>query len=227
MTANENALTVNHLCVTYGNGVTAVRDLSLAVKPGEVLGVMGHSGSGKTSLARALVGLVPHRGEVFLSGQNAAVLGRKERSRLVQPIFQNPYSSLNPALTVGQILAEPLRIHKPHPHSRAQCREAAAERLASLSLPPSSAKRYLRELSGGERQRVAIGCAFMLDAPLLIADEICSALDVLAQATVLNLLQKRVRERNMAGLFISHDPQACEWLSDRILHLKDGGLCGE
>jgi ABC-type dipeptide/oligopeptide/nickel transport system ATPase subunit len=216
MGVDVNALAVNHLSVTYGNGVKAVQNLSFAVKAGEVLGIMGHSGSGKTSLARALVNLVPHAGEVLLSDQNAASLTRKARSRLVQPIFQNPYSSLNPALTVGQLLAEPLRIHKQYR------REAVGEMLESLSLSPAYAKRYERELSGGERQRVAIGCAFMLDTPLFVADEICSALDVLVQATVLNLLRKRVREHNAACLFISHDPQACEWLSDRILHLKDG-----
>jgi ABC-type dipeptide/oligopeptide/nickel transport system ATPase subunit len=222
MGADVDALAVNHLSVTYGNGVKAVQDLSFAVKAGEVLGIMGHSGSGKTSLARALVGLVPHTGEVLLADKSAASLSRKERSRLVQPIFQNPYSSLNPALTVGQILAEPLRIHKQRPHGGYA--EAVAEMLEALSLPPAYAKRFVRELSGGERQRVAIGCAFMLDTPLLVADEICSALDVLVQATVLNLLRKRVRERSMACLFISHDPHACEWLSDRILHLKNGRL---
>jgi ABC-type dipeptide/oligopeptide/nickel transport system ATPase subunit len=222
MAAKVNALTVNHLSVTYGNGVKAVQDLSFAVAPGEVLGIMGHSGSGKTSLARALVDLVPHTGDVLLSEKNAAALTRKARSRLVQPIFQNPYSSLNPALTVGRLLAEPLLIHKQAP--RVACREAVAEMLEALSLPPAYAKRYVRELSGGERQRVAIGCAFMLDTPLLIADEICSALDVLVQATVLNLLKKRVREYNAACLFISHDAAAAEWLSDRILRLKDGRL---
>ncbi|MDR3312493.1 MAG: ATP-binding cassette domain-containing protein [Spirochaetaceae bacterium] len=204
--------------MTYPGGIRAVRDVSISIAQGEVLALIGESGSGKTSLARALASLVPYSGQVSLMGNPVSSLNRLERSRRLQLVFQNPYTYLNPAKTVGQILEEPLIIHargkRPGP-------AMTEEMLTALDLDPAYRTRSIRELSGGERQRVAIGCALMLNPSVILADEALSALDVLVQARILALL------RSHTCLFISHDISAAAYFSHRIAVMYRGEIVEE
>jgi oligopeptide transport system ATP-binding protein len=192
----------------------AVDGVDLTIERGEALALVGESGSGKSTLARALTGLVPlNAGEVKLGGR--VLRGRRSRAdqRRVQMVFQDPYSSLNPRLTVGGMLHELLRVH--HVVPRAEVDAYSQELVRLVGLAPDSLHAYPRQFSGGQRQRVAIARALALSPGLLVADEPVSALDVSVQATILNLLQDLQASLGLTLLLISHNLAVVRHLCDR------------
>lgn len=205
------------LTVRYGD-VTAVDGVSLSVGRGEVLGLVGESGCGKSSLARALLRLSPIAGgQIRLAGRDITSLPERSlrplRSRM-QMVFQDPFASLNPRRTVGQAIGDPLRVVLGLP--RRDVRQRVATLLDQVGLRPEHADRLPHEFSGGQRQRVAIARALALDPDLLICDEPVSALDVSVRAQILNLLADLRAARGLAMLFISHDLSVVERIADRV-----------
>ena len=203
----------------------AVHRLSFEIHEGETLGVVGESGCGKSTLARAILQLVPTaEGQILWQGENLAALSpselKKRRSRL-QMVFQDPLASLNPRMTISEILGEPLRIHKPE-LSRKQVRAEAATLLERVGLSEQMLPRYPHEFSGGQCQRIGIARAMILRPKLIVCDEPVSALDVSVQAQILNLLLDLQREFKLALLFISHDLSVVRRISHRVLVLYLG-----
>jgi oligopeptide/dipeptide ABC transporter ATP-binding protein len=198
--------------------VRAVDDVSLAIRPGETLGLVGESGCGKSTLGRLMLRLVePTSGEVFFDGEPllslpAAELRRKRRH--MQMIFQDPYGSLNPRMRVAQIVGEGLAIHGLG--SRTERAERVRKLLAMVELPPDAADRYPHEFSGGQRQRIGIARALAVEPRFIVADEAVSALDVSIQAQILNLLQEVQQRLGLTMLFIAHDLRIVEHVSDRV-----------
>ncbi|AMX98121.1 ABC transporter ATP-binding protein [Mesorhizobium ciceri] len=197
--------------------VHAVEGVSFSIAPNETLALVGESGCGKSTTAKALAGLVPYSGDIAIGGRNLSGLGRDERKavrRDVQMIFQDPYASLDPRMRVGDLVAEPLLIHG------IASKEERSQRVAALfervGLSPDQMELYPHEFSGGQRQRVCIARALALRPKLIIADESVSALDVSVQARVLDLLKELQREFGVAYLFISHDMAVVENISDRV-----------
>ncbi|MBV0893656.1 ABC transporter ATP-binding protein [Microbacterium sp. NC79] len=204
----------------------AVKDVSLAIPRGETVAIVGESGSGKTTTARMLLKVIePTAGVMRFDGQDVAQLKGKElRSfrQKVQPIFQDPYSSLNPMFTIERIIAEPLEFYK---RGNASARRTKVrELMEAVALPTSMLHRYPSELSGGQRQRVAIARSLALDPELIVCDEPVSALDVLVQDQILTLLGDLQRERGLSYLFISHDLAVVRLISDYVCVMKDGEL---
>ncbi len=199
--------------------VRAVDGVSFDVYPGETVGIVGESGCGKSTTGRAVVRLEPPTsGSVLFDGTDIATLSTAKMRRLrteLQMVFQDPYSSLNPQIRIGDLLAEPLVAHKRL--DRAGARAKAAEMLATVGLPKLSLDRYPHELSGGMRQRVGIARALMLEPRLIVCDEPVSALDVSIQAQVLNLLKDLQGEFGLTYVFISHGLGAIKYISDRIV----------
>ncbi|TDF62384.1 ABC transporter ATP-binding protein [Cupriavidus sp. L7L] len=194
--------------------VHAVNEVSLQVRKGEVLGVVGESGCGKSTLGRMLAGLLPQSGgEIAWEGRPADVASAGYR-RAVQMVFQNPYASLNPRLRIGRAITEGAVYHRMV--SRARAAELAGELLQQVGLDPSYAERYPHEFSGGQRQRVAIARALALRPRLLICDEAVSALDVSVQAQIINLFMQLRREHGLTYVFISHNLAVVEHMSDRV-----------
>lgn len=198
--------------------VKAVDGVSLAVARGETLGLVGESGCGKSTLARSILRLVPvTSGEILLDGENLVDLDRKALRRMrrnAQMIFQDPYASLNPRMTVFDILAEPLRLHR-----IARRRELTAkigELMDKVGLARRHMRKYPHEFSGGQRQRIAIARALAVEPSVILADEPVSALDVSVQAQILNLLLDLRRESSLTMLFISHDLSVVKHIADRI-----------
>lgn len=205
----------------------AVEELSFSLCAGETLGLVGESGSGKSTLARALLRLVPAAaGEVRWRGENLFDLGRRsmrERRRAMQMVFQDALASLDPRMTIGEILAEPLRLFEPRVAWRE--RRLRIERMIErVGLPRSTSNRYPHELSGGQCQRVAIGRAMMSGPELLICDEAVSSLDVSIQGQIVNLLMDLQAQSGMALLFISHNLAVVRHLSRRVLVMYGGRL---
>lgn len=197
--------------------VHAVEGVSFSIAPNETLALVGESGCGKSTTAKALAGLVPYSGEIAIGGRNLSGLGRDERKavrRDVQMIFQDPYASLDPRMRVGELVAEPLLIHG------IASKQERSDRVAALfervGLSADQMELYPHEFSGGQRQRVCIARALALRPKLIIADESVSALDVSVQARVLDLLKELQREFGVAYLFISHDMAVVENISDRV-----------
>jgi peptide/nickel transport system ATP-binding protein len=222
-------LEVRDLAKSYGHGAATLRivdGISFDIARGEVLGLVGESGSGKTTIARAVLRLIePTSGRVTFDGHvltslNAASL-RKLRAR-VQYIFQDPYASLSPRMSVGEILTEGLAIQGIGPRSVRL--ERARTALAQVELPEDSLNRYAHEFSGGQRQRIGIARALALGPDLLVADEPVSALDVSIQAQVINLLRDLQKRLGLAMLFISHDLAVVEYLCDRVVVLYLGRI---
>jgi oligopeptide transport system ATP-binding protein len=205
----------------------AVDDVSLHVREGEALGIVGESGCGKSTLARAVLQLVrPSSGAVVWLGKNIENLPERELRPLrrdMQIIFQDPLASLDPRMTVGETIAEPLRVHKPE-LDRAARRAAVASMLTRVGLNPGDINRYPHEFSGGQCQRIGIARAMILNPRLLICDEPVSALDVSIQAQIINLLRDLRRDQNMTILFVSHNLAVVRRLCDRVAVLYLGKL---
>ena len=209
--------------VRYGRQAPVLRDVSLSIGRGECLGVVGESGSGKSTLGRAILQMVPHEGRIILDGRQLSSLrgtdARHARRRL-QVVFQDPRESLNPTLSVGEIVTEPLRIAGTA--NRSQRHARAAELLEHVGLPASLAGRAPRSISGGQAQRVAIARALAAKPDLIVLDEPTSSLDVSTQATLLNLLRGLGRSDGIAYVLISHDLAAVSFMADRIAVLRGG-----
>jgi len=200
--------------------VKAVDGVSFALAAGEVLGLVGESGSGKTTVGRTILRLVePTSGEIRFEGADVAGLGPaalKEFRRRAQPIFQDPFASLDPRMRVEQIVAEPLVVHGLAANA-ADRRAQVAELLTQVGLSADHMTRYPHEFSGGQRQRIGIARALAVKPELIVADEPVSALDVSIQAQVVNLLRGLQQKLGLALLFIAHDLAVVEYISDRIL----------
>jgi oligopeptide transport system ATP-binding protein len=198
--------------------VKAVDGVSLAVQRGEVLGLVGESGCGKSTLARTILQLVPATtGSVVLEGRNLTAASAAEvrtSRRALQMVFQDPYGSLNPRLTVFATLAEPMLVHKICPRDEVTGR--VAELMKMVGLAPRFMQKYPHEFSGGQRQRIAVARALALQPRIIIADEPVSALDVSVQAQILNLFAELVRRMNLSLIFIAHDLSVVKHISDRI-----------
>ncbi|MGL4860952.1 MAG: murein tripeptide/oligopeptide ABC transporter ATP binding protein OppF [Enterobacteriaceae bacterium] len=198
----------------------AVDGVTLRLYEGETLGIVGESGCGKSTLARALIGLVPATaGKVSWLGSELQDLSPREwreKRKDIQMIFQDPLASLNPRMTVGDIIAEPLRSYYPH-LSGQSIKERVTNMMMKVGLLPNLINRYPHEFSGGQCQRIGIARALILQPKLVICDEPVSALDVSIQAQVINLLQELQREMSLSLIFIAHDLAVVKHISDRIL----------
>ncbi|THG29395.1 ATP-binding cassette domain-containing protein [Naasia lichenicola] len=229
--AGEPLLVIDDLVVEYPakgfrkQPFRALKGVSIDIKAGECVGLVGESGSGKTTLGRAVLGLAPVTGgSVRFKGQEIGHLSRKARRALsdeIQVVFQDPYSSLNPSLTIEQTLAEPLRVKK---MSAADSSKRVRKLLDQVGLPSDAADRLPREFSGGQRQRIAIARALALSPELIVCDEPVSALDLSTQARVLDLFKDIQEETGVAYLFVSHDLAVVRHLSHRVAVMYHGEI---
>mgnify|MGYP003575083719 CR=1 FL=1 len=204
----------------------AVDDVSFTLKKGEVLGLVGESGCGKSTLSRSLIGLLPvHEGQIIFNNQDLARIQEKDWidvRRQIQMIFQDPFASLNPRMTIGKMLMEPMKVH--HIVPTTDLKKEAHRLLDLVHLPSNTFSRYPHQFSGGQRQRLGIARALALRPQLLICDESVSALDVSVQAQILNLLKELQQEFQLSYLFISHDLSVVHYISDRVLVMKAGKI---
>ena len=229
MSAAEPLLRIEDLGVTYGRGRRAkpvVRDVSLSVGEGRTLGVVGESGAGKSTIGRAVLGLVkPSAGRIWFDGQDITHLsfrGRRAIASDLQVVFQDPRSSLNDAKKVGAILVEPVVAGRRM--SRRQARERAVELLVEVGLTEAAMDRLPSNFSGGQRQRVAIARALMPSPKLVICDEPVSSLDLSVQAQIINLFRRLQRETGVSYVFIAHDLAVVRLLSENIAVMSDGRI---
>lgn len=225
--AEENLISIQDLRVHFkiGGGlfketkhVKAVDGVSLDIKKGETLGLVGESGCGKSTLGKAILRLTaPTGGQVFYNGKDLAQLSQSQmraRRQSLQMIFQDPYASLNPRMNVGQIIGEPIRTFNITQGNSVE--EYVQSLMETVGLSRRFVKRYPHEFSGGQRQRIGIARALAVNPEFIVADEPISALDVSIQAQIMNLMEKLQAEKNLTYLFISHDLRAVRHLSDRV-----------
>lgn len=233
--ARDPILKVEHLQTWYPlkkgvfgrvyDHVKAVDDVCLEVFEGETLGLVGESGCGKTTLGRSILRLVePTGGKVFFDGMEVTALDQarlRDFRKQAQIVFQDPYSSLNPRIRIGEAIAEPMKVHGIET-DRKKCRQLVCELLEQVGLEAIHYDRYPHEFSGGQRQRICIARALAVNPRLVICDESVSALDVSVQAQVLNLLNRLKEERHLTYIFISHDLSVVRFMSDRVLVMYNG-----
>ena len=227
-----NLLEIRNLTVTYNNlkndnlkETLAVNDVTLKINEGEIYALAGESGCGKSTLAKTIMKLVkPKSGEILFRGENINTLG-KTYTKKVQMVFQNPYSSLNPKMTIKEILTEPLDINTNL--TKRNKEEKIITTLNEVGMTEACLKLYPHEFSGGQRQRIAIARALMLNPELLIADEPVSALDASIQAQILNTLKNLKQKNGLTILFISHDMNVIKYLADKIGIMYYGKLIEE
>ena len=231
MTASsEPLLRAADLSVTYGHrgraAAPAVHDVSFSVRQGETVGLVGESGSGKSSIAKAVLGLIrPSSGSIHFGERDITNPSRKMRRALaheLQVVFQDPFSSLNPARTVGSSLIEPLLVGRSMSVKVAQ--ERARSTLSRVGLPVDAMSRFPANFSGGQRQRIAIARALVMEPKLIVCDEPVSALDLSIQAQVLNLLIELQHRDDLSYLFISHDLSVVRYLAHQVLVLQRGEI---
>lgn len=233
---SAHLLEVENVSKTFGHAswrrkdsrIAAVSEVSLRVDVGESVGIVGESGSGKSTLANMICGLVrADQGRIRLAGEDVHAGRKVNRNiwRTVQMVFQDPYSSLNPAMTVGDTLAEPMRLWHGIPREESATR--SRELLDRVGLDPTLAPVRVTRLSGGQRQRVSIARALAVEPRLMVFDESVSALDVSVQAQVLELLHELRRDTGMAYMFISHDLGVIRLISERVVVMKDGKVVEE
>ena len=214
----DKILEVNNVSIQYSTGGVfgkgrlqqAVSNVSFSVERGEILGLVGESGCGKSSLSKAILGMTEYTGEII------------HRSPRPQMVFQDPYGSLNPSKTIGWIVEEPLRLYGKY--DKAERRRRVLEMLERVGLGGDFYKRYPRELSGGQRQRVSIAAALICRPRFIILDEPVSALDVTIQAQILELLRELHREKELSYLFISHDLNVIYELCHRVMVMNGGEI---
>lgn len=229
---SDSILKVEHLkkyFQTAGGTLHAVDDVSFEIKEGETLGVVGESGCGKSTMGRAILRLhEPTDGKIFFNGNDVTAMSREEMKKVreqMQIIFQDPYSSINPRMTVSQTLVEPLIIQgKIHRRDSAALEKKAGELMELVGLAPRLVNAYPHELDGGRRQRVGIGRALASNPKFIVCDEPVSALDVSIQAQVLNLLQDLQKQFKLTYLFITHDLSVVKHFSDDILVMYLGQM---
>jgi peptide/nickel transport system ATP-binding protein len=226
--ATDALLEVSNLSVKYGSGkkgFVAVSDIALEIAPGETLGVVGESGSGKSTIGKAILGLEKaHSGSIRFLGRDIthhSLKQRKKSAEELRVVFQDPYSSLNPDLTIGATLIEPLGLLGV---GKDEAMRRAREVLVKVGLPAEAVDRLPRNFSGGQRQRIAIARALIVDPKLIVLDEPVSALDLSTQAQVLNLLADLAASENVGFLFIAHDIDVVRFLSDRVVVLYKGRI---
>jgi peptide/nickel transport system ATP-binding protein len=237
ITAPHPVLSVQHLKVyfpasrnIFGNTTSylkAVDDVSFEVMKNETIGLVGESGCGKTTLGRSILQLIkPTAGKILLEGRDISHIPARELRRIrknLQIVFQDPYGSLNPRLSIGEAIMEPLKVHHMY-NSYAERKEKAVLLLEQVQLSADHLKRYPHQFSGGQRQRICIARALALEPAFLLFDESVSALDVSVQAQVLNLINELKSTFNFTAVFISHDLSVVHYISDRILVMNQGKI---
>jgi oligopeptide/dipeptide ABC transporter ATP-binding protein len=207
--------------------VNAVNNVSFKIKKGETLGLVGESGCGKTTLGRSILRLIePTSGEIIFNGKNILNYTAEEMRavrRKMQIIFQDPYASLNPRMTIRDILSEPMEIHQLHT-DKTERKKRLLQLLSQVQLPEDALNKYPHEFSGGQRQRICIARALAVEPEFIVCDEPVSALDVSVQAQVVNLLMDLQKELGLTYLFIAHDLKVVEYISNRVAVMYLGNM---
>ncbi len=236
-TSSDILLRAENLTVSYGIGggvfmrakkvFNAVDGVSFEIKRGEIMGLVGESGSGKTTTGRAIIRLAPiSSGKIFYGDTDITTLTEKQfmpYRKKIQMIFQDPFNSLNPRMSIYQSVSEPLAIHFPE-MNKEQRRERVADLLKTVGLEPDFMARYPHEFSGGQRQRIGIARALAVEPEFIICDEPVSALDVSVQAQIVNLLEELRQKLGLTMLFIAHDIAVVEYLCDRMMVMTCGKI---